>query len=487
MPSQYQDLKQKVKGWLATLFFRGDPRPSVSKAHAMRLTNVDQSIHQLESKKALNSFTPVLTNSGWNILGLLLPLVAAIVAIPMLVANLGTERFGVLSLVWVVIGYFALFDLGLGRAVTKEVSEFDHRHDQSHLISVCVTAMGLAGVVGLFGGALVLLIGYGWPDLTASLSETLQHEIDSALLWVGLCIPITVITAVLRGILEGLQNFRMLNLIRGPMGALFYLLPAFSSYLSPSLTLAVATTVLARMLMLYANYLPCKKLLLWSRHYISRTWLKPLFKFGGWLTLSNLVGSFMVYMDRFFLASAVPFANLAFYTAPFEVVSKVLFLPAALTAALFPALNKHRAAGKGKHIRMKGRAQWLTFAVMSVVVITGVTFSQPLVSLWLGEAFAEQSTRLVQWLLVGFGFNALAQVTYVALQSEGKNRAVSGLQLLELPFYALLLWVLISGFGMMGAALAWAIRAVVDWLLLEVLWLRTIQAGAQADTGRVGS
>ena len=31
--------------------------------------------------------------------------------------------FGVLSLVWMFIGYFSLFDLGLGRATTKLVAE----------------------------------------------------------------------------------------------------------------------------------------------------------------------------------------------------------------------------------------------------------------------------------------------------------------------------------------------------------------------------
>lgn len=484
MPQQHQDFKQKFKSWLATLFFRDAARSRVGEMLWARRVDIERDLHQSESKKTVADLMPVLTNSGWNMLGLLLPLVAAIIAIPILITNLGTERFGVLSLVWVVIGYFALFDLGLGRAVTKEVSRFNDRHDQTCLVSVCVTAMSLAVLVGLFGGMLVLLIGYGWPSLTASLSETLRHEIDSALLWVGLCIPLMVITSVLRGILEGLQHFRVLNLIRGPMGALFYLLPALSSYLSASLTVAVATTVIARLLMLYANYLPCRKLLLWKQHNFSRAWLKPLFEFGGWLTLSNLVGSFMVYIDRFILAAVVPFSNLAFYTAPFEVVSKVLFLPAALTAALFPALNKHRAAGEGKHIRMKAGAQWLTLAVMCVVVVTGVRFSQLLLALWLGEAFAEQSTRLMQCLLVGFAFNALAQITYTALQAEDKNRAVSALQLIELPFYVLLLWVLINAFGMLGAAFAWTIRAIADWLLLEVLWLRTIRANA--DAVRIG-
>ena len=47
----------------------------------------------------------------------------ALFAIPLLVKGLGVDRFGVLTLAWMVIGYFSLFDLGLGRALTKLVAE----------------------------------------------------------------------------------------------------------------------------------------------------------------------------------------------------------------------------------------------------------------------------------------------------------------------------------------------------------------------------
>ena len=47
----------------------------------------------------------------------------AVVAIPSLIRVLGVPRFGVLSLAWTVIGYFSLFDLGMGRALTKLVAD----------------------------------------------------------------------------------------------------------------------------------------------------------------------------------------------------------------------------------------------------------------------------------------------------------------------------------------------------------------------------
>jgi len=62
-------------------------------------------------------------SSLWNLLGQGVPIAAALVAIPLLVKGLGTERFGILTLAWVVIGYFSLFDLGMGRALTKVVAE----------------------------------------------------------------------------------------------------------------------------------------------------------------------------------------------------------------------------------------------------------------------------------------------------------------------------------------------------------------------------
>lgn len=54
-------------------------------------------------------------NVLWNLLGNGAPLLVALPAIPLLIEGLGTARFVVLTLAWMVVGYFSLFDLGLGR------------------------------------------------------------------------------------------------------------------------------------------------------------------------------------------------------------------------------------------------------------------------------------------------------------------------------------------------------------------------------------
>src|SRR5581483_8113346 len=61
-------------------------------------------------------------NSMLNMVGQVGPLIVAVFAVPALVHALGVDRFGVLTLAWAAIGYFSLFDLGLGRALTQSAS-----------------------------------------------------------------------------------------------------------------------------------------------------------------------------------------------------------------------------------------------------------------------------------------------------------------------------------------------------------------------------
>ena len=67
--------------------------------------------------------TPVVINMLWSMTGSVIPLFAAVITIPYLVEALGVARFGVLSLAWVVVGYFSLFDMGLGKALTQLVAK----------------------------------------------------------------------------------------------------------------------------------------------------------------------------------------------------------------------------------------------------------------------------------------------------------------------------------------------------------------------------
>jgi hypothetical protein len=78
----------------------------------------------------LTSGRTLIRGAAWNLLGQSLPVIAAFLFVTLLVQGLGVERLGILSLAWMLIGYFSLFDLGMGGALTRMVS-FIHRQGRS--------------------------------------------------------------------------------------------------------------------------------------------------------------------------------------------------------------------------------------------------------------------------------------------------------------------------------------------------------------------
>lgn len=60
-------------------------------------------------------------NTVINLAGQGASIALALVCIPLVVAAMGTERFGTLTLVWTVIGAFSVLDLGLGWALAQSI------------------------------------------------------------------------------------------------------------------------------------------------------------------------------------------------------------------------------------------------------------------------------------------------------------------------------------------------------------------------------
>ncbi len=414
----------------------------------------------------MSSFRSVVVNAGWNLLGNSLPLLAGLVAVPFLVRHLGNERFGLLSLGWILIGYFGLFDFGLGRALTKMVAQHGGAQADAELPALCSTGLALAAGAGCVGGLLVVAAAplsalwfKGWPP-------ALREEALASWWIVGAGVLPTVLTSGLRGILEGLQRFKALNAIRVPAGVLIFAAPCVSACFTPRLDAAVAALVATRWAVLLAHGMLCRTSVALSTAALQARWIAPLLHFGGWLTVSNVVGPLIVYLDRFIVGALLPPVQLAYYTAPFELVSRLLVLPMSLTGALFPALSNASRHDRHRGRVLRRRSFRLTCAAVLPVVLVGALAADPLLRLWLGDDFARHGTRAMQILLIGFAFNALAQIPMVAMQGHGLARQAATLHLIELPLYAALVYAMVSRCGLVGAALAWSARGALDMVAL---------------------
>ena len=97
----------------------------------------------------------------WSLAAQVIPAIAGVAAIPFIVRGLGVERFGVLTLAWVVIGYFSLFDLGLGRAITKFAAELLPTAARADIDRLLWTAWYLMLALGGIGAVALAVLTIG--------------------------------------------------------------------------------------------------------------------------------------------------------------------------------------------------------------------------------------------------------------------------------------------------------------------------------------
>jgi O-antigen/teichoic acid export membrane protein len=193
-----------------------------------------------------------------------------------------------------------------------------------------------------------------------------------------------------------------------------------------------------------------------------------LIRFGAWMTASNVVSPLMVVADRFIISFLLGASVVAYYTVPFDVIIRLLIVPAALTGALFPRFA-YLFRRDIRDVRALYHKSTLSImAVMSAICITVAIGSHAGLSLWVGPVFAEKSWMVASVLAVGLLFNSLAQVPHAALQAAGDVRTTSLIHLVEFVAYLPLLIMAVRSFGLVGAAFVWVLRAAADYVLLSV-------------------
>ena len=418
----------------------------------------------------------IAANTALNLAGMLAPLAAAVVAIPHLNRFLGTDRVGFLTLAWALIGYVSLFDLGIGRALTKLVAETLDAADEPRVARLIWTALAIMLGLGVLAG-LAIAAGADWLVASALLiPPALQPEAVVAVRVLALTVPLVVTSAGLRGVLEAQGRFLVSNAVRTPLGVWLIVSPLLLWPLGTRSLAAVAVLLFVGRLAAWIAYgVACVRSIpnLLAGFSLDRRQVGPLLRFGGWMTISSVISPLMVYLDRFILGHGASLQVVASYTIPFEVVTKLLVIPGAVVTVLFPLFSSLTSQGRGEASRLYRLGTRYMALAMFVPTFAASLFAREGLELWLGPEFADAAHHVVQLIALGCLLNGIATVPFALLQGAGRPDVTAKIHLVELPAYLALVVGLTLRFGITGTALAWALRMGLDLILLLLLARRT--------------
>jgi O-antigen/teichoic acid export membrane protein len=405
-----------------------------------------------------------------NVLGLVITVAVAAVAVPLLLSGLGRDRFGLLTLAWAAVGWFSVFDLGLSRATTHIVATSQTPTERAHARSVALMTIAALFGLGAIGGAVAAV---ATPFLISDVLDVpawLRAEAETSFILLSASLPFVLGSSGARGALEGAGQFGWVNLIRVPSTVLLLAAPLLLLPITHDLRVMVMTITINRILAFGALYVLAIRALGPKRpaEPAPGSLLRRTLAYAGWTGATNALGTVLAwgYLDRYVVGAVLSVASVALYATPLEIVTKLLLYPMALMAVFFPAFARSHRSRDGRVEELQARALRATILPLMPLVIGGVAASSALLALYVGDDFADEATTVTQLLLLGAFCACVAQVPFTLLQACGRSDLTAKRHAAQLVIYVPLVIVMTSWLGIEGTAITWLLWASSDAVLL---------------------
>lgn len=412
-------------------------------------------------------------NTLLNVIGNVVPLLVGAVTVPFLIDGLGVEKIGILTILWTIIGYFSLFDFGVGRAITQQVASSLLNKNDKEIPAIIKSGLEFNIATGVLGMIILGCLSYFLSYFLLNISVDLQKDVFYSFLVASFGIPFATIGAGQRGALEGFEWFKLSNISRIFLGASIFAFPFFSYLISgPSLTYIAIWLVFARILnciflCAFLKKLPCTSILTAK---VNKKTRKKIIGFGAWMSVTNLVSPLLVNADRFFISSIMGAGMIAFYTVPMEFLVRILIIPSALGSSLLPRLAGKENENKAELKEIFNRSvKFISIAMFAVCFIAAVA-AYPLMKFFISEDFADSAWIICLILSFGVFLNGVAYVPYTGLHAAGNVKSTGLLHLFEFIIYIPVLYFSVKFFGLTGAAIAWSGRVFVDTISMFYLY-----------------
>jgi O-antigen/teichoic acid export membrane protein len=417
----------------------------------------------------------------YNLAGALLPVLLSLATVPLYLHAIGAARYGIVSIAWILLGYFGFLDFGLSRASANALGRLSDApaSERAPVLMTCLhlnLGLGLVGGLALyFGGSALLRGAFAIPD-------GLRQETLGAFGWMAPMLPLGMVMGVATGALESRDRFLLANALETVGSVLGQIVPLICvTVWGPSLSVVMPALLLVRLFTVLLVFAVVFRLEwpVWPIRFHGG-WARKLFSYGVWVSVSSVISPILDSFDQVLIGRLLGPVAVTHYAVPMNLALRSQIIAGALARTLFPRLSR---ATEVEGRRMTAHATVALIYGFGAACGAALILVGPFLSVWIGPDFAASARPAAEILMLGAWTNGVAFLPYNQLQAQARPDLTAKLHAAEiLPFLAGL-WFLIEAAGLPGAALAWTLRVTVDCVglialsrCLQGVWLRALPA-----------
>lgn len=409
-------------------------------------------------------------------MGGLVPALLALITIPLYLPTIGTDRFGALSLIWVITGSLGFFDFGLTRAMAFRIASLWDEAAEAR-----GNTMGTGFVIALLASLFAAVTAWTIFDIYFGLffasSESIKLELTHSGVLVAILMPLVLLVSFFSGALQGGGRFLEVNIIAAAASIATIAAPLAAAHISgSSFPVLILAIIASRCVVLaYAAVQAMRHvapLHLWR---FCRPETGRLIQFGRWVMVSSILAPGIMYADRLMIGAFLGGHAVALYNMPFQLAQRISLIPTAISGAMYP---KMVAAGRAEATRLCEAGTTATLAILTAPTIFAILIMPIFLELWLGSTLAKEGGALAQVILAAFWFNSLGVTYFSSLEAQGRPVIISIILVVEGPLYIFSQYFVLKYSGIEMVSFAFLVRSAVDsYLLYRFSGVRTRQLG----------
>ena len=406
----------------------------------------------------------IFGNTLATIVSVLIPGLLGLWSLKPLLELLGAETFTMLSFFWVYTSHLGFFDFGISRNLGIELPKLSNA-EKSKLVNQSVRKGFVYSLIGVVAVAVML---FTVPIFNPKFSVVSQYSVFAILLvWV----PLAVLQMIVRGVLEASERFISAAVFRAYNQSVLFLLPwVMACWGHHDIFQMVAVITVARALsLLPAMYwLLTKYGLLFIKKMDDQEVV--IQRNNQWITLSNLAGIVNGSLDRFVLLSLLGAHAISAYVFAQDFGIRILVLSSSFALVLLPYFSRNQSKWQN-HIWVKRGSGLILLSHIALGLILYFGQTQ-LKDVFTNTTLAQDVIDFFWIFLVGITANGIGHILLSALHSHRELKRPALWHVISAVFYIPLLYGVVQGFGLTGAAVLWSMRSVIDTVVLYLLWRR---------------
>lgn len=412
----------------------------------------------------------LLRNGIFNSSTWVINLVIQLLMIPFLVRRLGMDGFGIYSLLVSIIGYSVVVDLGLGQGVIKFVAEMKARGDVQALSRSVSAALWVQMLLG--GAGMTLLIVFSRRLLLLlKIPPVAMAAAQTGLYLCAVAFFFTMISGTFMSVLMGLQRYDLTsrttivtNLAMNA-GIVFTLLAGgrFKQVVAVTAAFAIINCLIFFILM--KKSIPTLALSL-TFNFVH---FKKLFGFSSYIFISRISSSFLSNILPFMISFFLGPAAVPFYAVPLRLLNGAMGFLNTAVAVIFPFASEISIEANRERINsILIQGSRLVAAISIPVNLAMAAFARPILTVWMGNAFADRAAPILSLLGLVSMLGSLTMIPNLMTMGLGYARIIGIFSLLILVFYLIFVPLGLMVFGVYGAG--WAVLLALAPGLLLVVW-----------------